>query len=373
MITLDAAQTAAVNKLLAGPVIDARLELTSMLGGETLGSLTPSAGKVTWDGSERRGRLDVDAPTDGTAINPRHPLANFGQVLVANWVWPEIGVSVPCGRWLVAEPASRDGMLWQVAADPEGPARLARAGWWTPDGQVVSGTMAQQLNSMLGFARVTWVPTGAFGDRTVPATECAAGTSVLGDVAKVMDHAGVEMRPSRHTAGVEIFQPYATPGPPVWTWTAGTVLVSKVEGTPAPELAPNRVTVWCEEDIGGVRTVTGWSEPLYHGPRRWDGPYGQVPHVVKLDSPATADAMRNQARRTLRRLQESAATVRVVMRADPRVEFGDIARAINTEDGTDCLCRVTSVSLDAGTGQGVVEASVISGLVAGVPAATIES
>lgn len=300
-------------------------------------------------------------------------MANFGQVLVANWTWPALGVSVPCGRWLVAEPASRAGRLWQVAADPEGPARLARAQWWQPGGRVVRGTMAQQLDEMTGYARVPWVPVGAAGDHTAPDTECRPGASVLSDVRKVLDHADVEMRPSRRTMAVEIFRRYSAHPEPSWTWTAGTAPVSSVRGTPAPELAPNRVTVWYEDDVDGVRVTRGWSEPLYHGPRRWDGPYGQVPLVVQLDGPASTAAMKAQARYMLRSIQESAATVRVEMRADPRVEVGDVARVISTDDATDCICRVSSVSLDAGAGQAVVEAAVISGLVAGVPAATIES
>lgn len=370
MITLDAARSAEVDKLLAGSVVDARLEFTSRLGTESLGEFAPSAGKITWDGSERRGRLDVDVVAAST-MHPRHALANQGQALEARWSWPDIGVSVPCGRWLIAAPADRaDQMLWQVAADPEGPARLARAAWWEPDGRVVTGSMAAQVGVMLDYARVDWAPVGSFGDHGAPDTECRPGASVLGDVRKVLDHAGVEIRPARRGGGVEIYQRFTTAPAAVWTWVAGALPVTTVQGTPAPESVPNRVTVWCEEDVLGVRTVRGWSEPLMDGPRRWDGPYGQLPKVVQLDGPASNDAMRTQAIQMLRQAQEAAGVVRIEMRADPRIETGDIARAVNFDDGTDCLCRVTSVALDAGSGLAVVEASVISGLVAGVPAST---
>lgn len=372
MIGLPAAQRSLVDALLASPVVDARLELTSYLGGERLATLTPSAGTIAWDSSERRGKLDVDAPTAATSMHPRHPLGNFGQVLEAAWVWPQIGVSVPCGRWLVSEPASRRGRLWQVSADPEGPARLARSRWWEPVGRVISGPLGSQISAMVGAVGVRWSPAGPWGETTPPPTECAPGGVVTSDLQKVLDFADVEMRPARLHGGVEMLRRVQDHAP-VWEWTPASPAVTRIEGTPSPELVPNRVTVWCEEDKDGARTVRGWSEPLYGGPRRWGGPYGQVPYVVRLDAPASVDAMKTQARQMLRRMQSSAASVRVEMRADPRIEVGDVAHIASPSDDTDCIAQVTSVSLNAGTGLGVVECSAISGRVAGVPATTLDS
>lgn len=371
MIVLDAAQAALVDGLLASRTVDARLVLRSILGGETLAVLAPSAGSIRWDSSDRRGVLDVDVSVEDAVLHPRHPLANLGQVLEASWEWPQIGVSVPCGRWLVSEPSSREGRLWQVSADPEGPARLARARTWEPSGRVVSGPLGDQVGGLLGTVGIPWTPAGPWSEWSVPDTQCAPGVPVLDSVQRVIDAVDVELRPARRGRGVELLR--RTGGTPVWSWSTSTPTVASIVGTPSPEDVPNRVTVWCEEDVDGVRTVRGWSEPLFSGPRRWGGPYGQVPLVVKLDAPASVAAMAQQARSMLAHLQSSAATVRVEMVADPRVELGDVAAVSNPDEGTNCTARVTSVSLDAASGRGVVECSVLSGLVAGVPAAMIES
>ena len=363
-----------IDDYLAGAVIDARLELTSWLGREHLATLTPRAGKITWDGSERRGALDVDVIADGLTLHARHPLANLGQVLEARWVWPSLGIDVPAGRWLISEPGERIPPLWQVSADPEGPARLARNRWWTPSGKVITGTLVAQLNQMAAEARIGWTPYGPLGDIGAPPTDCTTGGSVLESMQKVVDHCDADLRAARTGSGIVIARRHVNPDDaPDWTWVDGTGHVTEVAGTRDPQEVPNRVTVWYEEEQTGARTARGWSEPLVGGPRRWDGPYGRVPLVVKLDGAASRSAMRDQARRMLRQAQEAAATVRVEMRADPRIEPGDTARIRSDRDATDCLARVTSVSLDAATGIGTVEAAALTGTVAGVPATYIET
>lgn len=357
---------AAVDEYLAGPVVDARLEVVSLLGNEVLAELTPSAGTIKWDNTDRRGSIDVDAVTD-EIMTARHPFANLGQVLEARWVWPELGISVPCGRWLISEPGERTALVWQASADPEGPARLARAQWWVPGGKTTTGTMGAQIALMMGEGRVSWTPPTE--DRTVPATECAAGDPVLTSIQKVLDDTGVEMRPDRHGSGVILSFPRVLGAALDWSWSVDDdPRIHQVVGAHATDPVPNRVTIWCEEEAAGVRTVRGWSEPLMQGPRRWDGPYGRVPLVVKLDAPATTDVMHGRALYELRQAQISAATVRVDMIADPRIEVGDIARITSAADGTYCTGRVTSASLDAGTGRGVIECAVLSGTVANVPA-----
>lgn len=367
MIRLESQIDAAVDEHLAESVVDARLEIVSRLGGTVLGRLVPTAGTVAFDASQRRGALDVDAIVGESIMHDRHPVGNLGQTLEVWWTWPMIGVSVPLGWWLVSEAEHVSGGLWRVSADPEGPARLDRARWWEPGGTVVSGVAGAQITRMTREAGVEWVPTLDFSEWKLPATECEAGATVLSTLEQIITQAGSELRPSRRGRGVEIGR-RATGVESDWSWgNTGVPLVS-VTGTPAVEEIPNRVTVWREDDKGGKRTVTGWSEMLKSGPRRWDGPYGRVPEVIRLDGPATQGAMRAQARRQLTRRLEEASTIQVTLRADPRIEVGDIATIRDTTSRTDCVGRVASMKLDVGNGQAEVECTVLRGTVCGQPA-----
>lgn len=363
MITLSPEDTESLETLFAGDIVESRLELESWLGGTRLSTFTAKAGSIRWDFTDRRGLLDVDLPAP-RLNNSRHPLANLGQVLRASWYWPQIGLRVPCGRWLISEPASTLSGLWSVQADPEGPARLDRLKWWLPGGSTVRGTMATQVAAICQQARIPWTPYGPFEDNGAPVTAGAAGDPLLGSLQQVLDHAGVSMRAARTGNGVVLLRPYSS-RKAEWLWT--DVNTVSIDPAPDPEEVPNLVTVWYEEDKDGKRVVQGWSEPLRQGPRRWGGPYGEVPLVVKLDAPAPMASVRAQAQRMLREAQEQSGTVSVTMRADPRIEPGDIAQIRSEESETDALCRVTSVQLDVSTGHATVACSVMSGTVAGIP------
>ena len=369
MIRLDDARQASVDRYLAGPVVDARLEMRSLLARRVLGRFTPTAGKIQWDITARRGALDVDVPSAQDVLTDAHPLAAQGQVLEAWWTWPVIGVSVPCGWWRIVEPERLSGTMWRVAATPDGPTRLDLARWWEPAERSVSGSLASQLGAILSAADVQWSPAEDFTERAAAATECKPGDTLLSTLESVLGQAASALRPDRYSRGVVVGADPGARQQVDHTWSDEQSPITSITGTPALNVIPNRVTVLCErEDGSGKRTVTGHSEALFAGPRRWDGPYGRVPDVVRLDEPVPAAELRAQAIRLLRRHQEEASSVEVVMRADPRVEVGDVARIVSSSDGTDCTARVTSVSLDAATGLGTVECAAISGTVAGVPA-----
>lgn len=354
-----------IDAYLAGPVVDARLELVTYLGATALGRYTPAAGTVSWDGTERRGVMDVDIATGIPSMHDAHTVGRWGQAIQAAWTWPALGVSIPLGWWLITAPQRLDSTgTWRVTADPEGPAHLARAQWWEPGERTISGVLGAQLAQMVGAAGVVWVPTADYTEWRIPATRCEAGATILSSVQTALDQAGAYMRPRRIGRGIDIGREDPD-GLPQWTWRATDPAVLTVRGEPSTDEVPNRVTVWCEEDRSGTRVVRGHSEPLRSGPRRWGGPYGQVPRVIRLDQPATDDDMRAQARQVLARAQESTGAVQVEMRADPRVEVGDIARIISEYDGTDCTGRVTAVKIDATSGVATVETSVVHGTVAG--------
>ena len=363
-----------IERLLDQPAVDARLELTSWLGGKRLADLHPGAGKLAWNETDRRGSLDVDVAVEQRIMSPSHPLANVGQVLEARWTWPEINVSIPCGRWLISEPASREGPVWQVAADPEGPARLARAQLWEPGAHVIKGTVMGQLRQLLLHANVSGVHMESWLDKSAPDTEADAGTSVLSLVEDLLAHGETIMRAGRDGLGVEFHRHMYGSGSYQWRLSTSSPRVLKVSGDIATDEIPNRITVWCEEEVetgdeaNPTQHVTrGFSQPLYEGPRRWGGPYGQVPKVVRLDAPVPDIELRQRARHLLREAQEKAATVRVEMRADPRIEVGDSMQVVDPTTATDCYGRVTSVELDAATGVGVVQCSVRYGRLAGEP------
>lgn len=367
-----------IERLLDQPAVDARLELTSWLGGQRLADLYPGAGKIAWNETDRRGSLDVDVAVEQRIMSPSHPLANVGQVLEARWTWPEINVSIPCGRWLISEPASREGPVWQVAADPEGPARLARAQLWEPGTHVFKGTVTGQTRQLLAYAGVGGSPSGAWEDKTAPGTEVDPGTSVLSVVEDLFASAEAVMRADR-TRNAIVFHRPVRGAPYQWHLSADSPRVVKISGDIATDEIPNRVTVWCEEEVetgdeaNPTQHVTrGFSQPLFEGPRRWGGPYGQVPKVVRLDAPVPDIELRQRARHLLREAQEKAATVRVEMRADPRIEVGDTVRVHDPAEGTDCYGRVSSHELDAATGIGVVQCSVRYGRLAGEPISILD-
>lgn len=372
MIRLDGELDAAASRHLTESVIDARLELVSRLGSKVLGRFAPTAGAISWDTSQRRGKLDVDVIHSTPLLHGEHPLANFGQVIEAWWTWRHIGISVPCGFWLNATATPIGGGEWQLTADPVGPARLDRAQWWRPGGQVTSGLMGQQIATMMLEAEVPWQPDAALTERHLPPTDCQPGNTVLSTVEHVLDQTGAQLRPSRRDRGVIVGQTPEALGNVHHMWTDSTPVVHEIKGSPVVGEAPNRVSVWYEEEADGVQTVDGTSQAIHQGPRRWGGPYGQVPHVVKLDGPASQEAMRGQAAQMLRRWQEETSMVDVVMTADPRIEVGDKARIVSSRDSTDCIARVTSVRLDASTGLGTVSAAALSGTVAGHPTAQFE-
>ena len=367
MIRLEPHLAESVDAHLAEAVVDARIEIVVRLGNDVLGRLVPSAGTVGFDATQRRGALDVDAAVGEALMHDRHPAGNIGQALEVQWTWPIIGVSVPLGWWLTSEAEHLGSGLWRIAADPEGPARLDRAKWWQPGGVIVSGVAGAQSARMTRGAGVEWVPSLDFSEWKVPPTECEAGETVLSTLEKVIEQAGAELRPRRLARGVEIGH-RASGDTTHWAWGEGGTPLVSVSGKPSTDEIPNRVTVWREEDKDGKRTVTGWSEMLKSGPRRWGGPYGRVPEVIKLDGPATVDAMRDQAKRHLNRRVEEASTVQVALRADPRIEVGDIATIKAPHADTDCVGRVASVKLDAGSGLAEVECTVLRGLVCGQPA-----
>lgn len=363
MIRLGSEATRLVEAHLSSAVVDARLEVVSRLGSRILGRFVPDAGTIRWDATQRRGTIDVDAVIDMPTLTATHPAAALGQVLEAWWTWPMIGVSVPCGYWLVSEAERLDGHRWRVAAEPEGPSRLDRACWWETRAKTLAGTAPQQVQAVVAEAGVPWTPDVLFPGRTFPSLVAEPGERLLETLERVLGQAGAQLRPSRRDRGVVLGESRG----PHWSWSEGSPTVVSVAGSAALQQVPNRVTVWTSETVDDVEKVTGWSEPLRSGPRRWDGPYGRIPEVVKVEPPATTAQLREQAKNLLRRRQEEAASVELVMRADPRVEVGDIATITSASDGTDCTARVTSLSLNAGTGLASVTCSALSGVVAGVP------
>lgn len=362
MIQLDDDVTQQVNYHLTHEVVDARLEMVSRLGAAIVGRFVPSAGSIRWDGTQRRGQLDVDLVTGEPVMHDRHPAGTVGQALEVWWTWPMIGVSVPCGWWLIAEAEHAGGGVWRISADPEGPARLDRARWWQPGGALTQGTLGAQLGGMMNQAAVSWTPASNFREWRVPATKCEMGATILSTVEDLIGQAGAVLRPDRHSRGVLVGSPQ-----PVrdvdWDWDA--TQIATIEGTLKAGVVPNRVTVWRELDTNGKRTTVGWSEALHSGPRRWGGPYGRVPAVIKLDGHAASESMRDQARRELMRGVAEASTLRMTLRADPRIEVGDVAHV--AADDTDCTGTVASVELNAASGMASVELAVASGVIAGRP------
>ena len=364
-----------VDGLLTRSVVSAQLRLTSTLAGAVLGSVTvPSQGRVRWDETDRRGVLDVDVADPGLGpLSPSHPFGAFGQVLAAEWWWPELGFGCPAGWWLVS-PSTRQVRpgLWAVVAEPVGPARLARARWRTPPEQLVSGHMSQQVGHMVGEARVGWRPDGTWTEQGLPDSVCRIGETVTATLGKILELGDAVMRPERNGAGVLVSRRIPD-GDPVLTFAddgRDGARPAQITADLDTEPTPNAITVWFERDLeGGGTEIVSWSEYLQAGPRRWDGPYGRVPADRQVDGPVEDWELRLLARRLLRDAQLSEASVKIETRADPRLEVGDMVRVLSSAERVDAVCRVTGIELSAGPGLATVEAAVMSGTVAGTQVA----
>lgn len=356
-----------MERALSDTVVDCRLQLVSRLGTEVLGRFEPTAGTVAWDSTARRGKLDVDIRTAPGPIHARHPLAPYGQVLEAWWAYPRLGLYIPAGFWRIDSPTLTEPGLWSVVADPEPLARLDLMRRWQPGSAALDGTAKSQLAAL---SRETAVPIAmsAVRDATIPVTEWASGDPALRPTEAIVAQIQATLRPRRRDHGIDVIPLVTADKTPDWHWDAGADCV--ITGSPATEPQPNRVTVWYEEQIKGkdggddTTRLVGVSEAVLAGSRRWDGPYGRLPEVIKLDGPATEQQMRTQALDRLAQ-RSTTSTVKIQVRADPRIEVGDTASVVDRVGQTDCVARVTSVSLDASTGLASVDAVALSGVVSG--------
>lgn len=365
MIRLTGWQQAAVDELLSGAVVESQLRAESWLGDTKLADLAVQGGTVSWDaGSDLLGLLDVDVEVgDRTVLGD--PVAGFGQVLRVWWRWPQIGVEVPVGWWRIDKPARRDRVVWTVRADPLGPSMLRRSLWLTPPSTTIVGTVAQQIESMVRNAGASWVPGSTWSDAPLGDTVCEVGETTLEAVQRVLVQSGAVMAPSRQSAAVVVSRP--SEGLPEWELVGGTC-----DSTVDSDKSVNAVVAYFEVPGTGGVDPTYVASPvmrLMAGPRRWDGPEGRAPKVLKLDAPVSMDALQAIALSELYRAQTASATIKVSdVRADPRREVGDIFRVVSQPDEIDAVCRCTAIELDVSTGLSTVSGAVMSGTVNGIHA-----
>lgn len=106
------------------------------------------------------------------------------------------------------------------------------------------------------------------------------------------------------------------------------------------------------EDTGEVAPVSA-VEYLRTGPRRWNGPYGNVPYFYASPLLTTIAQCRLAAQTRLRNLQAIAAPVTIEAVPDPRIELGDVIAL--TYRGTERLARIDAVSLPLTADGGAME------------------
>lgn len=96
---------------------------------------------------------------------------------------------------------------------------------------------------------------------------------------------------------------------------------------------------------------------LQTGPRRWNGPYGNVPYFYSSPLLTTQAACLKAAQTILDRLQRQAAELTVTCAPDPRIQYGDVGEL--TYKGRTFPVRVTKVGLPL-TGAGGVMTLVVT-------------
>lgn len=140
--------------------------------------------------------------------------------------------------------------------------------------------------------------------------------------------------------------------PPVATLTdgeAGTVVRTPTQG--------NRDGVYNAvraggEDTGDVAPVSA-VEYLRTGPRRWNGPYGNVPFFYASPLLTTVAQCRLAAQTRLRNLQAIAAPVTIEAVPDPRIQLGDVISL--DYRATTRLVRVDALTLPLTAAGGAME------------------
>lgn len=96
------------------------------------------------------------------------------------------------------------------------------------------------------------------------------------------------------------------------------------------------------ESQGDVAPVSAVAY-VHTGPRRWNGPYGNVPHFYTSSLLTTQAQCLSAAQRILRRLQWQAEEYTVTCAPDPRIQYGDVGTL--TYAGRTFPVRVTKVGL----------------------------
>lgn len=105
------------------------------------------------------------------------------------------------------------------------------------------------------------------------------------------------------------------------------------------------------ETDGDVAPVAA-TEYLNTGPRRWNGPYGNVPYFYSSPLLSTTSQARTAARTRLRNLQAIANPVTIDAVPDPRYELGDLLTL--THEQADRLVRVDAITLPLTAGGGAM-------------------
>jgi hypothetical protein len=119
----------------------------------------------------------------------------------------------------------------------------------------------------------------------------------------------------------------------------GTVMTSPTNGTRDGVYNAVRAQGEADGDVAPVSAVAYLSS----GPRRWNGPYGNIPYFYSSPLLTTKAQAQAAAKTRLAALQVIAAPVEAEIAPDPRLEAGDVIEL--THEGITRLVRLDSVSL----------------------------
>lgn len=119
----------------------------------------------------------------------------------------------------------------------------------------------------------------------------------------------------------------------------GTVITSPTSGSRDGVYNAVKASGEADGDVAPVSAVAYLSS----GPRRWNGPYGNIPYFYSSPLLTTRAQCAAAARTRLQTLQVIAEPIEVEIAPDPRLEPGDVVRV--NHHGWTRLIRIDSISL----------------------------
>ena len=329
-----------IDDIFASGVVEPVTEITSWLDGWPLGVVPITQGEVIEEaGGDTLGRLEFTLPAtpEWMPRDPTHPLAPYGQELVVRRGFRlrdgSAGGWRILGRFRIRTTNPEDGWLTVVADSID--YRLIGARWIVDT--TTTGTLATQTREVCaGIVNLIIAsPDRASGPRTWEAQQ-----SRRDSLLELLDAWGCVLRMIDGNLTVIPTPPDTAPDVTVRSGDGGTLVSAVPERLNDP--VPNVVVASSAPSDEATPVVSAMAFTP-HGPRAWDGPYGQ--HVMFYASPVITDIEQAQlaASTRLTRLQAKAPDVAVEAVTDPRTQLDSIRRVIDGPTDTDVVVRAVKV------------------------------